>query len=102
MEEQAKREGRMVVESIDAIRAGIESGPGVPAEDVFDRLENKYASMVQSENAEAGRSVTASMRDEVRRLPQKLRRTLTWDRGSGWHATMGFRFSRTIELQMFP
>jgi hypothetical protein len=50
LEEQAKRQGRMVVESIDAIRAGIVSGPGVPAEDVFDRLENKYASMVQSEN----------------------------------------------------
>ncbi len=46
----------MVVELIDAIQAGIVSGTGVPAEDVFDRLENKYASMVQSENGGGGRS----------------------------------------------
>ena len=50
MEEQAKRQALMVVELIDAIQTGIASGTGVPAEEVFDRLENKYASMVQSEN----------------------------------------------------
>ena len=50
LEEQAKRQALMVVELIDAIQAGIVSGKGVPAEEVFDRLENKYASMVQSEN----------------------------------------------------
>lgn len=26
-----------------AIRTGVESGPGVPAEQVFDRLESKYS-----------------------------------------------------------
>ena len=50
LEEQAKRQALMVVELIDAIQAGIVSGMGVPAEEVFDRLENKYASTVQSEN----------------------------------------------------
>ncbi len=33
----------MVAELKDAIQAGIESGPGVPAQEVFDRLEKKYA-----------------------------------------------------------
>ena len=56
MDEQAKRQRRMIVELIDAIQAGIVSGTGVPAKDVFDRLENKYASMVQSENGGGGRS----------------------------------------------
>ena len=45
MDEQAKRQRRMVVELIDAIQAGIVSGSGVPAEEVFDRLEKKYAAM---------------------------------------------------------
>ena len=45
MEEQEKRQVRMVAELKDAIRAGIMSGPGVPAEKVFDRLEEKYAAM---------------------------------------------------------
>ncbi len=44
MEEQEKRQVRMVAELKDAIRAGIMSGPGVLAE-VFDRLEEKYAAM---------------------------------------------------------
>ncbi len=50
LEEQAKRQALMVVELIDAIQAGIVSAMGVAGEEVFDRLENKYASMVQSEN----------------------------------------------------
>ncbi len=45
MEEQEKRQASMVEELKDAIRAGIMSGPGVPAEEVFDRLEEKYAAM---------------------------------------------------------
>ena len=45
LEEQEKRQVRMVAELKDAIRAGIMSGPGVPAEEVFDRLEEKYAAM---------------------------------------------------------
>ena len=50
MKEQAKRQALMVGELIDAIQAGIVSAMGVAGEEVFDRLENKYASMVQSEN----------------------------------------------------
>jgi antitoxin ParD1/3/4 len=50
LEERAKRQALLVVELIDAIQAGIVSGTGVPAEEVFDRLEKKYASMVHSEN----------------------------------------------------
>ena len=50
MEEQAKRQALMVVELIDAIQVRIVSGTGVPAEEVFDHLENEYAGMVQSEN----------------------------------------------------
>ena len=45
MEEQEKRQVRMVAELKDAIRAGIMSGPSVLAEKVFDRLEEKYAAM---------------------------------------------------------
>ena len=30
-----------------AFRKGIESGPGIPAEEVFDRLEAKYAKMAK-------------------------------------------------------
>jgi antitoxin ParD1/3/4 len=29
------------------IREGIESGPGIPAEDVFTRLETKYQTMLE-------------------------------------------------------
>ncbi|MBL4876145.1 MAG: type II toxin-antitoxin system ParD family antitoxin [Cohaesibacteraceae bacterium] len=32
-----------------AYRQGIESGAGIPAEDVFDRLETKYASMTKNQ-----------------------------------------------------
>jgi antitoxin ParD1/3/4 len=45
LEEQEKRQVRMVAELKDAIRAGIISGPGVLAEKVFERLEEKYAAM---------------------------------------------------------
>jgi hypothetical protein len=45
LEEQEKRQVRMVAELKDAIRAGIMSGPGVLADKVFDRLEEKYAAM---------------------------------------------------------
>ena len=30
------------------IRAGIDSGPGIPAEEVFDRLNAKYQAMTQA------------------------------------------------------
>jgi len=30
------------------IRAGIDSGPGIPAEEVFDRLSAKYQAMTQA------------------------------------------------------
>ena len=45
MEEHEKREDRKVAELKAAIQAGIVSGSGVPAEEVFDRLEKKYAAM---------------------------------------------------------
>jgi len=48
LEEQEKRQVRMLAELKDAIRAGIMSGQGVLAEEVFDRLEKKYAAMVMS------------------------------------------------------
>jgi hypothetical protein len=45
LEKQEKQRVLMVAELKDAIQAGIKSGPGVPAEEVFDRLEHKYAAM---------------------------------------------------------
>jgi antitoxin ParD1/3/4 len=45
LEKQEKQQVWMVAELKDAIQAGIKSGPGVPAEEVFDRLEHKYAAM---------------------------------------------------------
>jgi antitoxin ParD1/3/4 len=33
----------------EAVRLGAESGPGIPAEDVFDRLRNKYAQMARDQ-----------------------------------------------------
>jgi antitoxin ParD1/3/4 len=45
LEDHEKREDRKVAELKDAIQAGIVSGPGVPAQEVFDRLEKKYAAM---------------------------------------------------------
>lgn len=48
LEEHEKPESPKVAELKDAIRAGIESGPGVPAQEVFDRLEKKYATTEKS------------------------------------------------------
>ena len=48
MEERKKRQVRMLAELKDAIRAGIVSGQGILAEEVFDRLEEKYAAMWKS------------------------------------------------------
>ena len=45
MEKREKRQVRILAELKDAIRAGIVSGQGVLAEEVFDRLEEKYAAM---------------------------------------------------------
>jgi hypothetical protein len=48
-----KRETREDIELAvlkNAIQAGIESGPGVPAQEVFDRLEKKYATTEGSGN----------------------------------------------------
>jgi len=45
LKEHEKREDRKVAELKDAIQAGIVSGPGVPAQEVFDRLEKKYAAL---------------------------------------------------------
>jgi antitoxin ParD1/3/4 len=50
LEEQEKREDFKVAELKDAIQAGIESGPGVPAQEVFDRLEKKYATPGKTRN----------------------------------------------------
>jgi hypothetical protein len=43
-----KREDPKVAELKDAIQAGIESGAGVPAHEVFDRLEKKCATTEKS------------------------------------------------------
>jgi len=45
LKEHEKWEDRKVAELKDAIQAGIVSGPGIPAQEVFDRLEKKYAAM---------------------------------------------------------
>ena len=45
LKKQEKQRVLMVAELKAAIQAGINSGPGVPAEEVFDRLEHKYAAM---------------------------------------------------------
>ena len=50
MEENEKREDLKVAELKDAIQAGIVSGPGVPAQEVFDPLEKKYATAGKSRN----------------------------------------------------
>ena len=44
MKEHEKQEGK-AAELKDAIQAGIVSGPGVPAQEVFDRLEKRYAAV---------------------------------------------------------
>ncbi len=33
-----------------AVQEGIDSGPGIPAEEVFDRLESKYLSLAEKQN----------------------------------------------------
>lgn len=33
-----------------AVQEGIDSGPGVPADEVFDRLRNKYLSLAENKN----------------------------------------------------
>jgi antitoxin ParD1/3/4 len=43
VEEQEKLHAVKVVELHDVIQAGITSGPGFPAEEVFDRLQKEYA-----------------------------------------------------------
>ena len=48
LDEQEKRQVQMLAELKDAIRAGIVSGQGILAEEVFDRLEEKYAAMGMS------------------------------------------------------
>jgi antitoxin ParD1/3/4 len=34
----------------EKIRAGMQSGPGIPAEDVFNRLEAKYQAMLEQQS----------------------------------------------------
>jgi antitoxin ParD1/3/4 len=48
LEEQHTLHALKVAELQHAVQAGITSGPGIPAEEVFDRLEKKYAAMVKS------------------------------------------------------
>jgi antitoxin ParD1/3/4 len=50
LEESEKREDLRVAEIKTAIQSGIVSGPGVPAQEVFDRLERKYETAQKSRN----------------------------------------------------
>jgi antitoxin ParD1/3/4 len=50
LEEQEKWRALKAAKLKDAIRAGIVSGPGVPSEVVFERLEKKYATMGKGSN----------------------------------------------------
>jgi antitoxin ParD1/3/4 len=50
VEEQQKLHALKVAELQTAIQAGITSGPGIPAEEVFERMEKKYAVMAKSTN----------------------------------------------------
>jgi antitoxin ParD1/3/4 len=45
LEDQEKLQALKLVELKAAIQAGIVSGSGIPPEEVFDRLEKKYAAM---------------------------------------------------------
>ncbi len=45
LEDQEKLQALKLAELKAAIQAGIVSGAGVPAEEVFDRLEKKYAAL---------------------------------------------------------
>lgn len=47
LEEQAQRHALQMEELRAAITAGRSSGPGQPAEEVFDRLEAKYRDQAQ-------------------------------------------------------
>ncbi len=45
LEDQEQAQALKVQELRAAIQAGAASGPGIPADEVFDRLEAKYASL---------------------------------------------------------
>ena len=51
LEDQEKLQALKLTELKAAIQAGIVSGTGVPAEEVFDRLEKKYAAMGTSSSS---------------------------------------------------
>jgi antitoxin ParD1/3/4 len=51
LEDQEKLSALKLAELKAAIQAGIASGPGIPAEEVFDRLEQKYAAMDKQNSA---------------------------------------------------
>ncbi|HUL12707.1 MAG TPA: type II toxin-antitoxin system ParD family antitoxin [Methylococcaceae bacterium] len=48
LEDQEKLREARLTELKNAIREGMESGPAVPADDVFDRLERKYVEAAQN------------------------------------------------------
>ncbi len=50
LEDQETQQATKLNALREAIAAGLASGPGVPAEEVFDRLEAKYQAMVKSSN----------------------------------------------------
>jgi antitoxin ParD1/3/4 len=47
LEQREKTQAMQIEELRKAFREGIESGPGIPAEEVFDRLEAKYTKMAK-------------------------------------------------------
>ena len=47
LEDREKTRAMQIEELRKAFRAGIESGPRIPAEQLFDRLEAKYARMAK-------------------------------------------------------
>jgi antitoxin ParD1/3/4 len=51
LEDYEKLQALKLAELKAAIQAGIDSGPGVPAEAVFDRLEQKYAAKAKGRSA---------------------------------------------------
>jgi antitoxin ParD1/3/4 len=51
LEDHEKLQALKLAELKAAIQAGIDSGPGVPAEEVFDRLEQKYAAKAKGRSA---------------------------------------------------
>ena len=47
--EEREQLGQVQLEQLrQQIQAGIDSGPGIPAEEVFDRLSAKYQAMTQA------------------------------------------------------